>query len=346
MEVIEYECPKSWDDKGMDWENPDPERADYVMAVRQALMERAAAAHVALGNYFVDVSPMKAVSREMVGRLLTALKLILPEYVNTGVTDYREDLADFPKMWTYSDLVQEEGCELYEWASVGSMCRGGGKWLAAMRRAINRMTVIKCHGVVATRYARSGDKHDPPFDESISTAIEIAMRERTETKASAFPMNAFAWSGNTHWSVPKKDDEESENGYCGYAKSQSYLIRRVGNRLKDAEFDLIVAAHVVKPSGPVPYSQALDRAVFDPGGSGFREGTRFLDPVRVKDATDVGLALGDADTIPRNSNVPTSEFDEDGYAITRHSTKIGYDANLWCLMDYGVKGGFKFQENS
>ena len=41
MLEIEYVEPKSWDDKGMDWNNPDPRRADYVMAIRGALMERA-----------------------------------------------------------------------------------------------------------------------------------------------------------------------------------------------------------------------------------------------------------------------------------------------------------------
>ena len=46
MEVIEYETPESWEDKGMNWNTPDPCNADYVMAIRQALMERCAAALV------------------------------------------------------------------------------------------------------------------------------------------------------------------------------------------------------------------------------------------------------------------------------------------------------------
>ena len=62
MEVIEYEVPTSWNSNGMDWNAPDPRRADYVMAIREALMERAAAAHLSLGSDVLAISPWKAVS--------------------------------------------------------------------------------------------------------------------------------------------------------------------------------------------------------------------------------------------------------------------------------------------
>ena len=62
MEVAEYAYPESWDDGGMDWSNPDPGRADYAMALRQAVLERAAAAHVPVGRGVLDVSPWRTVS--------------------------------------------------------------------------------------------------------------------------------------------------------------------------------------------------------------------------------------------------------------------------------------------
>ena len=40
MEVIDYVHPQSWDNKGMDWSDPDPRRADYMMAIRDAFLER------------------------------------------------------------------------------------------------------------------------------------------------------------------------------------------------------------------------------------------------------------------------------------------------------------------
>lgn len=147
MEIIEYEYPDSWNAKGMDWKNPDPERADYVMAIRQAIMERAAAVHMTLSREVVDVSPLKAVSRDMVEELLRAIRELTPNFVNMGFADYKEDLSDFPKMWTYADLIQEDGCELYEWAGRDSMCTDGGNWLKAMKNALNKLTVIKCHRI-------------------------------------------------------------------------------------------------------------------------------------------------------------------------------------------------------
>ena len=116
--------------------------------------------------------------------------------------------------------------------------------------------------------------------------------------------------------------------------------------LQNGEFDLVMAAKVERPTGPVPYSQVLDVSIFDSGSTGLKEGISFLSPRHVKDASDLELKLGDPDSIPKNSNVPSSEFDDEGSAITRHSTKIGYSATLWGLMDYGVENGFKFRENN
>lgn len=346
MEVIEYDYPDSWNAKGMDWDNPDPERADYVIAIRQAIMERAAAAHLSIGYLFTAVSPYKGVSRKMVEELLAAIRTLAPYFVNMDYDEYAEDLSDFPKMWTYADLIQEDGCELYEWAGSGEPCRGGGKWLAAMKNALNKLTVIKCHRLKGMSVTRSGSKHDPPFGESIGAAMDQAMDEAKQVLFDGnFPVDVYGWSGNTHWCCPEKDVEDSKNGYCGYAESRAYAVTRMENWLLGSEFDLVMAAKVERPTGPVSYSQVLDVSIFDSGKTGLREGVSFLAPKHIADADDIDLALGDFDSIPRNSNVPTSEFDEDGRAITRHSTKIGYTARLWGLMDYGVPKGFRFQEN-
>ena len=41
MEMIQYTPPVSWDDKGMDWESPDPGNVDYYRAILEAVIERA-----------------------------------------------------------------------------------------------------------------------------------------------------------------------------------------------------------------------------------------------------------------------------------------------------------------
>ena len=65
----------------------------------------------------------------------------------------------------------------------------------------------------------------------------------------------------------------------------------------------------------------------------------------MKDPYKTDFILGDTDSIPKNGNVPSSEFDEDGYAITRHSTKRGWIGKAYGFLDYGVEGGFKFRSN-
>jgi len=347
MEVIDYEIPDKWDAKGMNWGNPIVERADYAMAIREALMERAAVLHTGVSADVMAISPYKPVSRKALAACVTMIKSIAPSFVNRDFDDYKEDLSDFPKMWTYRELVEEEGCNLYDFAGKYTPCKDGGAWLRAIRKAIDKLTVIKCPGMTGTQVSRSGNKHDPPFDESISTALELAFKNTsTSTYSGTFPVSVYGWSGNTHWCWPRKDDEDSKDGYCGYAESRAISVKSVTNWLLGAEFDLLMAAKCTKPTDPVPYSQVLDMSVFDSGKTGLREGVYFLDPVHVKDAKKVELDIGDPDEIPKNSNVPSSEYDEDGNVIQRHSNKIGYYATIWGLLDYGVKNGFRFQENN
>ena len=343
MEVAEYAYPESWDDGGMDWSNPDPGRADYAMALRQAVLERAAAAHVPVGRGVLDVSPWRTVSAKALAEIASAICALAPNFVDMEFDGYAEDLSDYPRMWTYADLVRADGCEVFSRAWSGLPCRGGGAWLRAMRNALDRLTVIPCNTLRGQEVSRSGSEHDPPFGESIGNAMDQAMKAEPRRWSGRLPLDVKGWSGNTHWCCPRKDDPDSKNGYCGYAESRAYRVSSIDNWLRGRAFNLLLAARAEPPSGPVQFSTVLDAAVFDSSGTGLEEGVSFLDPVRVEDAGDLKLALGDPDSIPRNSNAPTSEFDEDGNAVTRHSTKIGYSARIWGLMDYGVEGGFRFR---
>jgi len=116
MEVIKYEEPESWDDKGMDWDDPDPRNADYAMAIRAAIMERFAAAHVSLPRDVAMISPWKTVSVKQMKAVVKAISSIAGSFFNKDFDGYRDDWSDFPRMWTYRDLVLEEGCGLYEFA--------------------------------------------------------------------------------------------------------------------------------------------------------------------------------------------------------------------------------------
>ena len=117
MEVIEYEIPESWEDKGMNWNTPDPANADYVMAIREAIMERCAALHTGVDSRILRISPWKTISRDVVAGVVDTVSRIAGNFVNLDWEDFEEDYSDFPKMWTYGDLIQERNCRLYEYAS-------------------------------------------------------------------------------------------------------------------------------------------------------------------------------------------------------------------------------------
>ena len=348
MEVIEYEHPESWEDKGMNWNTPDPANADYVMAIRQAIMERCAALHTSVDSRVLKISPWKTISRTAVAGIVDTISRLARNFVNLDWEEFEDDWSDFPKMWTYGDLIQERNCRLYEWAAYGSLRENGGSWLKQIRNAIDRLTVIRANDVHGKTYSRYGTKHDPPFDESIGTAMQQAMENGTESVLhGSFPSSVYAWSGNTHWCCPRPDyegdPEYNKDGYCGYAQSQAYLVTAARNWLAGAQFDIFAAVLTERPTGPVPYSQQLDTSIFDSGSSGYREGFNWTERVRVKSDKAFELPLGDPDTIPKNGTVPSSEFDGDGNAIKRHSAKLGWTGKVWGFLDYGVEGGFKFR---
>ena len=339
MEVIDYETPESWEDKGMNWNTPDPCNADYVMAIRQALMERCAALHTSMDYRLKKISPWKTLSRSSVEGIVRTIASMARMFVNVEWDEFEDDWSDFPKMWTYGDLVQERNCRLYEWAQYGLLRENGGEWLKQIRNAINRLTVIRAGDVYGKSLTRSGSEHDPPFGESIGTAMQRAFDNLNEgTLNGSFPSSIYGWSGNTHWKCPRPDyegdPEYNQDGYCGYAAR---------NWLLGAKFDIFAAVVVSKPTGPVSYSQQLDTSNLDGGGSGFTEGLNWTERVHVSDPYEFELVLGDPDAIPQNGTVPSSEFDGEGNAIKRHSAKTGWIGKSYGFLDYGVEGGFKFR---
>ena len=242
----------------------------------------------------------------------------------------------------------EPNCRLYEFAKYGSLVENGGEWLKQIRNAIDKLTVIRANEMFGVSLTRSGSEHDPPFDESIGTAMQRAFDKMGKSVHNgSFPSSIYAWSGNTHWKCPNPDfegdPEYNQDGYCGYAQSQSYKFTGARSWLLGAHFDLFAAVYVTQPTGPVPYSQQLDTSVFDGGKSKFNKGLNWTEKVHVKDPYDFEFNFGDTESIPKNEVVPTSEFDSKGVAIKRHSAKRGWDGKCWGFLDYGVEGGFKFQ---
>lgn len=97
--MIQYTPPVSWDDKGMDWESPDPGNVDYYRAIREALVERAILVARSPDNALLDITQFRPWSVAAMNAIRDAVYRLAPNFVNMEFTDYKEDLSDFPKMW-------------------------------------------------------------------------------------------------------------------------------------------------------------------------------------------------------------------------------------------------------
>ena len=345
MEMTEYVPPESWDDKGMDWSDPDPTRIDYAMAIRLALTERCNA----VGNNVVSdvrrISPCTTLSRSALDWCVAGLIGICELFVNTEWTDYADDLSDYPKMWTWRDLVSSEGCEVWDYPPPGSICRGGGRWLSSIRNVIDKLTVIPCGPCWGSVLNRYGTAHDPPMEEALDECIADADGSRPQEFLGQLVGEYWSWTGNTHykWPIPTDDGPVGEHGYCGYASSKSFRVRGVRSNLQGRDFDLRLAVSGYRSSEPLSYSEVLETAVFDPGRTGYREGLSFLDPIRVRWGEPTDFTIGDDGPFPRNASKPESVWDEKGAAIERHSCWTGWKARVKGILDYGVENGFKFR---
>ncbi len=348
MEMTSHTHPLSWEDKGLDWENPDPRNADYMLAIRAALLERYAAVHRGIPSLLMAMSPGKCISRAYADTVLYAIENLCGSFVNLECEEYAEDFSDFPRRFAYRDLVGEESCRLYALPAYGSVAAESGAWLRAAKEAIDRLTVIPAGVVKGVLINRSGEAHDPPFAEAVSTSIARAMERTYETPVSiGFPVLAYGWSGNTHYSCPNGDPETPElnrDGYCGYALSWAYRITAARSWLRDAEFDIFASLIPAVPEGPVNNSSELQSSVFDTGSSGLKPGINWTERVHVTDPHSFDFHLGYEDAIPANGAVPASDFDAEGNALVRRSTKRGWTARTAGFIDYGCENGFKFRK--
>ncbi len=352
MEVISYEEPRSWDDFGMDWNDPDPRCSHYVMALRNAFMERMAApqeGYYASHHDILRISPWKAVNSDLLRRIIWELEYLCRFYYNLDPEVYKEDFSDFPKVMRLTDIVTQEDCECFMNASRGAVLEHGGEWLRKIRNAICCLHVVQCYDAWGTTLTRTGPEHDPPFDESIGKAFEQAFGENqpaeSNGKIGSRP-SIYAWSGNNHWKCPRPDyegdPEDNKDGYCGYAYSVAYRFRRIRRWLAGREVDIVAAAVLGPPTGPTGWSNELATSVFDTGESGFTRGLN-LKRAHVEDPLDVDFTFGDIDSIPRNEVVPQSDFDSEGTATWRRSAKRGYEGRMYTFLDYECENGFRFR---
>ena len=147
-------------------------------------------------------------------------------------------------------------------------------------------------------------------------------------------------------------DPDGTKGYCGYAQSKSILIKTVQRPHPTAECDLIFRYKITPPTGPLSFSTVLQESVPDLADCGLSFG---IHNIRMHWAADMELNIpfgGNVDLIPRNASVPVSDYRADydssgqvsGYTRTLgRSCKTGYEGVVYCVLDFAVENGLKFQ---
>lgn len=348
MEVIDYTPPASWDGKGMNWSKPDLGCVDYAVAFREALIERAILVGYIPDNALYNIMPYRPLSVDSMNAIRNAIHYLAPYFVNMEFDDYKEDLSDFPKMWTFAELIESEDCRICEYPGRGALVHEFSDWFKMVRNAINKLTSVNFTGVSGSMRSRSASHHDPPFGESISTVMQKVMENKpSEGSFSSFPQVFYAWSGNTDY----KKDKDGTNGYCGYAESRDLAIKTMVRPHPTAECDVIFRYKVSKPVNQLSYSSELQYSVLDLGNSGLETGIH-TQKIHWSEGMELDIKIGNVNSIPRNSTVPSSQYKSNyndkgeftGYSreIGR-SAKTGYEGVAYCILDFGVENGFKFR---
>lgn len=347
MAVIEYAYPQSWDDKGMDWKNPDPSNFDYIMALRLALMERMSLGTDAYYSEPIKFTPYRPVLQSSLLYIIDQIRDCCTYFVNMEFNDYQADFSDFPKMWTYADLVNSEGCHIGNRASLGMPCRDNGEWLIAIKNALDKLTVVQPKRYFYREYYSYGNSGTKPFSQAMDDAIADARSYAQENyKDGRRELECFNWSGASHNHCPRPDwhgkPEENINGYYGAASYRTHKVSAVDTRLFNRKFDIFAGVVVHAPTGFVYGASVLDNSTFDAAGTGFSEGLNWTNRVHVSDQYNFELEIGSHSDIPRDAVVPVSEFDKYYNPVRQHCTKCGWAGEAHIFLDYAVDGGFKF----
>lgn len=328
MDVIKVTTPTSWTG------SPDPSDYVFLLSLREALNERASC--VGIQWECPPILPYLPYNRQVMLEMQDVLYRLIPKFVNHEFKEYTEDLLDYPKMWTVADLVTEEH-NIALMPSPGSLSEAWSDWLKAMKHIIGKLTHIPFSNFRGKIIGGSGSVHDPPFNESITTALQNARDNKETTDFQGLPNTLWAWSGNTHYYHDSESDPS--NGYCGYADFRAIHITNVIPPRMNAAFTMLFKILAVKPVDPCDYSKELEESVFS-GVSGIEEGITDCS-YSFSGTTKLNLWFGSESEIPQNASVPHSDFPEDDTAIIRRSTKTGFEAKLFCVLDLTL--GLKFK---
>ena len=148
-------------------------------------------------------------------------------------------------------------------------------------------------------------------------------------------------------------NSDGERGYCGYAQSRSIVIKTARHPHPTAECDLIFRYKVSSPKwASFLFIGCLQKSVLDLGSSGLslvsapsgrtgRRIWRWIFPSEEMSMTFPGIPACLVSDYRTNYD---SDGNVSGYSRTLgRSCKTGYEGIAYCILDFAVENGFKFQ---
>ncbi|MEG2075489.1 MAG: hypothetical protein RRY34_03210 [Victivallaceae bacterium] len=333
MESLTYTPPVSWDDKGMDWSSPDPANIDYVMAIREAIVEKAIITGYAVPASLFRLSPYAPLNTDVLTAIRDVIYALAANFVDMAFKDYQPDGADFPRMYDYGTLILPEDCRICELPPKGAPINVYCDFLTAAKNVLDNLTVILNTKGSGTTLSRDGANHDPPsVSETINESVKRAMgNEPSKGTFSSFPQTIWNKSGTTHYT--------STPGYCGYVSSRSLKIVMDTPPIPDAKCKIIIATFAGKVTGLVGYSAKTQYNDYDKGPLDVPDGMDIRDFGEWKEK--ITIELGDVDFFPKYPKTPSSQWEPQQI---RHGAWLGCEVKIHCLLDFGIPGGFKFQK--
>ena len=358
--ALNYIPPTSWNDKGMNWDDPDPFNIDYIAAIQRAISER----KYLHGGYSSLPSIAKKMSNKKEPVLnyidyisfvyaspqiifdASFLNTIVMEILNLSESFYDiEASSALNRLTTVRESINMSGEQLnLDYPVSGDLVLSQKNFLKNAKKWIDKLTVKSIHVYHLFKEKLCGWKWAEGFEESLQDAID---RLNDTPEKVYYPSDIyypsdviFAYSGSLGLGY---DDYYAS--CAAYRYVELYNIHLAGSLIDKVRFLLGQYSKKVYPAG---YEDCTD-AVFDPCGEDFVDSKLvFLDQGIYDKGANLNLTFG-SDNIPRTARPrdPEGLIDDPNimvpeYEIYYRSTR-GYETAFYFLGDFGIEGGFKFR---
>ncbi len=319
-----YTEPTSWNDKGMDWNNPQPGKADYIFALRNAISER----FDRFPEYFSAVpgGQLHYNSIQAIRNMYFWSQGQIGGFIDPDYNNYTSDFYS-PYYLTLENLFMKEGCNFSILPPRGAPTVLFKPFFTAIKNALNIFYLQHSRGIGYSATGNGGSY------ESVPTAILNALNSITET-----------YRDPTYW--------ENSRYIASYSATRSYIpssgseyqIQHIAViedfRLKGIEWRLHGASNNIHDSNIFLYviaakvgtftSETYEENIFDSNGT-FEEGLNIINIGKESDGINQYIF---PEFIPENTTMPAEG----------EKTVRGFEAQVFIAQDYNIEGGYRFRK--